>query len=73
MKRLRLILTLVSFSAVGQCSLEQLRYACPQLKHYTQVQVQELAKSYRGLPENVKSVISDYRLLRRQCEELEKL
>ena len=70
MSRLKLILMLVSFSLLAGCEPEMV---CPVLKQYTEKEVLELARVYSKLPLSAQNVISDYRLMRKQCDELEKL
>jgi len=46
--------------------------ACPPLKRYSAAKINEVAKQYKLLPEVVRDWLSDYRLLRRQCDSLAK-
>lgn len=45
---------------------------CPKLKHYSAAQLQKFAAEYAKLPVEAQNMISDYRLLRKQCAALEK-
>jgi len=44
---------------------------CPALKQYKAAELAQLAKEYGALPEDVQSLISDYRLLRKECRAIQ--
>ena len=49
-----------------------LKTVCPMLKPYSKAQLTRLASEYGALPEDVQGLVSDYRLLRKQCEAIAK-
>lgn len=69
MRRRKLILALAIFSlALSGCNQTvSLETVCPVLKSYSKAQLSKLAAEYGVLPDDVQGLISDYRLLRKQC------
>jgi hypothetical protein len=75
MRRRKPILPLVIFSALALAGCDQtanLKTVCPVLKNYSKAQLSALALEYGALPGDVQSLISDYRLLRKQCAAIAK-
>jgi outer membrane murein-binding lipoprotein Lpp len=64
-----LIAAIFSVALLVGCKPE-MRTACPPLKRYSAAKINAVAKQYRFLPAVVRDWLSDYRLLRRQCDSL---
>jgi hypothetical protein len=54
------------------CDLDRAKTMCPALKSYSRAQLARLADEFAALPADVRGLINDYRLLRRECEAIAK-
>lgn len=64
-------MALFSLSLAG-CDLERVKTMCPKLKTYSRAQLSAVADTYPGLSADVRAMIRDYGLLRRQCDAISK-
>jgi hypothetical protein len=52
--------------------MERAKTMCPALKSYSRAQLARLADEFAALPPDVRGLINDYRLLRKECEAISK-
>ncbi|MCW2276403.1 hypothetical protein GJ654_18930 [Rhodoblastus acidophilus] len=67
-KRFLICATALSSLALAGCDLERVKPMCPQLKTYSRAQLNAVADAYPGLSSDVRAMIRDYRLVRRQIK-----
>ena len=68
--RLTFLLAIFSLCLAGCNQTVSLKTVCPVLKNYSRAQLTKLAEEYGALPGDMQGLISDYRLLRKQCQAL---
>jgi len=69
-RRFLICVTAASSLVLAACDVDRVRTMCPPLKSYPRATLQRLADAYPTLPPEARSLINDYRLLRRECQEL---
>jgi hypothetical protein len=72
LKRSLICATALFSLALAGCDMERAKTMCPALKTYSRAQLARLADEFAALPTDVRGLINDYRLLRKECEAISK-